>query len=148
MKRSLPRRSSLFLIEIIVAVLFFSLSSGVCMQFFTEAKTLSRKTSAQSHALILAKSASAVFEGGSCSPEMLAEEYPLAAVDGLSLEIYYDADWNLCSQKENVYTMEITIENSSYEGRLVTGTITVFGKEELCKLSTSCYIPARVVTDS
>ena len=57
MKRTLPKRSNLFLMEMIIAILFFALASAVCMQFFAKSKILSMETSAKNHAMIVAKSA-------------------------------------------------------------------------------------------
>ena len=37
MKRTPAKRSSLFLLELIIAILFFSLTSAVCVQFFARA---------------------------------------------------------------------------------------------------------------
>ena len=44
MKRTPAKRSSLFLLELIIAILFFSLTSAVCVQFFARAHRISRQT--------------------------------------------------------------------------------------------------------
>ena len=44
MKRTPAKRSSLFLLELIIAILFFSLTSVVCVQFFARAHLISRQT--------------------------------------------------------------------------------------------------------
>ena len=44
MKRTPAKRSSLFLLELIIAILFFSLTSAVCVQFFARAHQISRQT--------------------------------------------------------------------------------------------------------
>ena len=44
MKGTSAKRSSLFLLELIIAILFFSLTSAVCVQIFVRAHLISRQT--------------------------------------------------------------------------------------------------------
>ena len=39
MERTPAKRSSLFLLELMIAILFFCLASAVCVQIFVEAQT-------------------------------------------------------------------------------------------------------------
>ena len=43
MKGTPAKRSSLFLLELIIAILFFSLTSAVCVQIFVRAHLISRQ---------------------------------------------------------------------------------------------------------
>lgn len=49
--KSRARSSSLFLMELILAILFFSVASGVCVQFFVRSHLLSRDSEALNHAV-------------------------------------------------------------------------------------------------
>lgn len=49
-------RSSLFLMELIMAILFFSLTSAVCIRLFVRAHTISQDTINQNHAMAQAQS--------------------------------------------------------------------------------------------
>lgn len=51
MKRTPAKRSSLFLLELIIAILFFSLTSAVCVRVFVQAHLISRQTQEQNMAL-------------------------------------------------------------------------------------------------
>lgn len=44
MERTPAKRSSLFLLELMIAILFFCLASAVCVQIFVKAHTISRET--------------------------------------------------------------------------------------------------------
>lgn len=44
MERTPAKRSSLFLLELMIAILFFCLASAVCVQIFVKAHTTSRGT--------------------------------------------------------------------------------------------------------
>lgn len=139
MKPPLPKRSNLFLLELILAILFFSLASAVCMQLFAKARTLSTQASLQNHALVEAKNACALFQSREGSLEKLQEDYSCSVLTDSSLTVYYDEDWELCSQEDSVYTMEIQRKSTDYEEKLVRGTVSVSGKETLCTLTTSSY---------
>ena len=49
--KSRARSSSLFLMELIFAILFFSVASAVCVEFFVKAHLLSRDSDALSRAV-------------------------------------------------------------------------------------------------
>lgn len=50
-RKSRPRSSSLFLIELILAILFFSVASAVCVQLFVKSHLLSTDSNALNHAV-------------------------------------------------------------------------------------------------
>ncbi len=66
-------RSSLFLMELIVAILFFSLASAVCMQLFAKAHTLSKKSINENHAVNEAVSLAETFLACGGDAELIAE---------------------------------------------------------------------------
>ena len=49
-RKNRPRSSSLFLMELILAILFFSIASAVCVQFFVKSHLLSRSSDALNYA--------------------------------------------------------------------------------------------------
>ncbi len=51
------RRSSLFLIELMISIFFFAIASSVCIQLFARAKQISDESSAKNQALLQAESA-------------------------------------------------------------------------------------------
>ena len=50
-RRSRAQSSSLFLMELILAILFFSITSAVCVQFFVKSHLLSRESKALAQAV-------------------------------------------------------------------------------------------------
>lgn len=61
MKGTPAKRSSLFLLELIIAILFFSLTSAVCVQIFVRAHLISRQTQELNTALEKVSGFSEVF---------------------------------------------------------------------------------------
>ena len=49
--RNRAKSSSLFLLELVLAILFFSLASAVCVQFFVKSHILSRDAQRLNHAV-------------------------------------------------------------------------------------------------
>lgn len=47
-------KASLFLMEMIIAIMFFALSSAICIQVFVKAKTINEESLQKSHAAMIA----------------------------------------------------------------------------------------------
>ena len=103
MERTPAKRSSLFLLELMIAILFFCLASAVCVQIFVKAHTTSRKTQ---------------------ELNTVSGYTELFLADALTedTEIFYDADWQECSKDEASYEIVIRVEP---DGKLLHGTFTV-----------------------
>lgn len=147
MKRSLPKRSNLFLMEMILAILFFALAGAVCIQLFVKARVLSENTSARNQSLVLAKSAASAFEAGDGNLATLKEDYPYSRIEDSTLKIFYDGNWKPCEKKDQIYEMQITIENQN--GNLTTASIAVTDSknEELLRLKADCYQQIKAVME-
>ncbi len=91
------KRSSLFLLELILAIGFFCLASAVCVQIFVKSYQIERESTALNHATHLATTAAEVFR---CS-------------DLESSESYYDVDWNECPKENAYYTFKVGIERDN-----------------------------------
>ena len=103
MERTPAKRSSLFLLELMIAILFFCLASAVCVQ----AHTTSRGTQELNTALEKVSGYTELFLA-----DALAED----------TEVFYDADWQECSKDEASYEIVIRVEP---DGKLLHGTFTV-----------------------
>lgn len=136
MKRTPAKRSSLFLLELIIAILFFSLTSAVCVQIFVRAHLISRQTQEQNMALEKISGFMEVFLAGdsiqdlpgvtsadSSSSSMKASASSDAATssktDVSEYLIYYDTDWQICDPDEASYLVRIQIKP---QGALQHGT--------------------------
>ena len=107
MERTPAKRSSLFLLELMIAILFFCLASAVCVQIFVKAHTISRETQELNTAL-----------------EKVSGYTELFLADALTedTEVFYDASWQECSKDEASYEIVIRVEP---DGKLLHGTFTV-----------------------
>lgn len=56
-------KSSLFLMELIIAILFFALASAVCIQLFVKSHLLGNTTAQENHALLLCQNLAEIYLG-------------------------------------------------------------------------------------
>ncbi len=115
-------RGSTFLMEIMAAILFFSLVSALCLQMFLKSSQLSKDTANLSSAasqvrnaaelIKHAASSSAQADKNSFFPECLLEEYPNAATGSVQTVVYFDKKWNYCPAGDAAFCMKITPTNT------------------------------------
>lgn len=76
-------RSGLLLMEIIIAILFFSLASAICLQLFVKAHNLGQDTQELDMAVRQASSVADVLSQSERPLELLRELYPDADIDAV-----------------------------------------------------------------
>ena len=105
MKGTPAKRSSLFLLELIIAILFFSLTSAVCVQIFVRAHLISRQTQELNTALEKVSGFSEVFLAGDSFSALLPEDASVSENADGSAEylVFYDKNWQLCSSSDATY---------------------------------------------
>lgn len=138
MKRVRHSRSGLFLIELMICILFFSITAGICIQFFVKSHNMSQD----------AKNLYQAQQEAASMAEILEKD--IDSLDNIS--VYYDKDWNQCDKEEKMYWLEVTqAQNQAQEDDLKKVKIAVYSgenskgesskKEEIYHLNMSIYIP-------
>ncbi len=104
-------RSSLFLMELIIAILFFSLASAVCIRLFVKSHLVSESTVNQNHAITHAQNMAEVWLSVDGDPVLLSDFFPTVSgshaphrthstsadvAENACYELLFDADWNPC----------------------------------------------------
>ena len=104
-------RSSLFLIELIIAILFFSLGSAVCVQAFVKAHTLTAQAQDLSFASSTVSSAASAVRYTGGSLDGLQAYFPEAYADGDDVAVGYDGAFAPCHDPaDTAYTLRIHTE--------------------------------------
>ena len=85
-------KSGLFLMELIIAICFFAVSSAICVQLFAHAHTLSQRSKGIQMAVLNAQSVAEGFRGLEGDVEALARLWQVSANDG-SFIAWFDDDW-------------------------------------------------------
>ena len=132
-------KSSLFLIEIMINILFFSVLITICLQLFFKAYTLSENTSALHRAVTACTSIAEVYQSDPNGEEVLLTIYPDAIALKKTLLIYYDKHFLPCTKTESAYRAVLINDASQH-----TATISFYALDEaepLYTLSVSSYFP-------
>lgn len=145
MYRSGHSKSGLFLMELIIVILFFSLASTVCIQMFAKSHLISEETVNKNEAVLAAQNLAESWYAAGGDLTAMSAVFPDASVTDDRLVLSYDSSWNLCDDASAVYTAVLT--NSSEDADNITCSILVGsanGTEEdaLYTLSLRHHIPA------
>jgi len=105
-------KSGLFLIELIISIAFFAVSSAICVQLFAQAHTLSSKSGDINMAVTSAQSAAEYFKASAAS---LSLEELAALMDatssGDSILVYYGENWERLPAPDSArFTMTMTLD--------------------------------------
>ena len=116
------RRSSLFLLELMIAILLFSLSAAVCVQVFVKSHTIKEKSTELSQAVLISASVAETIRSEGTFFKTLSNEFPLIESDDDVIYIYYDAKWQPTSSSYAAYVLRL---ETKLDSTVLTGTITV-----------------------
>ena len=116
-------RSTLFLLELIIAIFFFSVASTVCIQLFAKSHLLSKQTINENHAVTQTQNLAESFLGSDGNFLEMKKNFPNAEYSDNSLALFFDKDWNLC-KKETAHFVA-TLDYTLTDNNLCTADISV-----------------------
>lgn len=153
------RSSSIFLIELILAIFFFSLASAVCVQIFVKSHLLSQSSQQLNFAVRECGSVAELLttaDGLSHFGLQLASLYPQAEQsDFPTVTLYYDRQFCPCDSHNAIYRLTFTLTDISASFRGSTAdafntyeTTLLFedlsSKSTIYRLDVSHHIPKEV----
>ena len=106
-------KSSLFLIELIIAILFFSIGSAVCVRAFVKAHSLSTEANDLSFASAQVSSMASVLKYTDRSYASIREHFPDAAKSDDDFLDFYDEEGTSCPEKDAVFTLHAETSEES-----------------------------------
>lgn len=110
-QKSRSKSSSIFLIELILAILFFSIASAICVQFFVKAHRISVDSQRLSQAVGVCNSIAEICrtsDSADQAKQLLSEEYPFVQeADMLLLSL--DTDFQPCSQEQEQISLVLSL---------------------------------------
>ena len=110
-RRNRANLSSLFLLELILAILFFSIASAVCVQFFVKSHLLSQDAQKLNNSVNEVSSMAELVQISSdtqSAMDLIRTEYPDSEISHVSkISVYYDKDFLPCVKTETAYCLEI-----------------------------------------
>lgn len=105
--------SSLFLIELIVAIGFFAVASAVCLQLFVQARLLSLDSTDLSRATLAAQSSAEGFRAADGSLSDAARLLGGSLEGENSLLLWYDAAWQPTTKQNAAYQLVLTADQTA-----------------------------------
>ena len=142
MNKQPTRRSSLFLMELIIAILFFILAATVCVRFFVKSYTLEQESQKLNHAVNAATSVAEIFRNQEQPFSLLTEEYPYGESSDHSYRIYYDKTWTLCSSADAAYT--VVLQTAETDTFIIGDIIVTDNENAIYHLAINKYIEKEV----
>lgn len=135
-----PSKSSLFLMELIISILFFSIASAVCIQLFVKAHLLNNRTQEQNQTVVWSQNLAELwraYDGDNLLiSEQLRADYEcqdssiyLTNLFPYTLVLYFNQDWEL-SDKDITYVVYLSGSTYDEETRLISSEIRVSRGEE------------------
>lgn len=147
------KSSSLFLLELILAILFFSIASAVCVQIFVKSHLLNKQAQALNMAVTECSGMAELMTGQKDAAHirgLIKRLYPHAVIseDGTSVQIYYDKDMQLCDSDTGIYCMTMLL--SSQESMLTAHISMQDLQQDTCvyELSVHHHIPMEVAHET
>ncbi|MDR0434326.1 MAG: hypothetical protein LBH21_04580, partial [Gracilibacteraceae bacterium] len=94
-------KSSLFLLEMIIAILFLAITAAICMRLFVQAHTTGEASENLTRAVMTAQSLTENLKASLAPEEWLAAAPGVRTLQAGELwEFHYDADWRLLPPDE------------------------------------------------
>ena len=98
-------KSSMFLMEILINILLFSLLCVCSLQFFIKALQLTDNTTTLHHAVTTCNNVAAIYETSNGELTDIWEAYPYALHVDKQVIIYFDENYEACQMQESVYSV-------------------------------------------
>ena len=149
-------RSGILLLEIMLAILLFSIAGALCLQMFAGSRQTSKDTANLTQAADHVQNAAEWIKYATGStvrdsentffPDCLLEEYPDAVISSDKVQIYFDENWNCCQKENGVYCMEAAPVQTEHEN-LFCCQFTVFktdSRDPIYSLNFKVHIPNSV----
>ena len=132
MKRTSNSRSSLFLIELIIAILFFSLVSAVCLRAFARSHILTENARDLNAALMHVESTAELLRAG----------------ESVETQTFYSSSWDTCEEKKAAYMITVKEKDASDEDSGTAGLTTyqinarqLNNGRKIYSLNVTCHTP-------
>ena len=147
------KSSSLFLLELILAILFFSIASAVCVQIFVKSHLLNMQAQSLNMAVMECTDMAELMTGPKDTGDILYlvhSLYPDAVIgeDDSSVNIYYNREMQTCGIDTGTYCMNIMFVT---EGSMLTAHIRMQDlQQDTCiyELTVHHHLPREVVHET
>lgn len=139
MYKKATSKSSLFLMELILAIFFFSLASAVCIQLFTKAHLLGMDTTNKNHSVMWAQNIAEAYTGSNADFTTTVSALNATPLNTRSFCLYFDSNWNQTSSEKAVFVASVLIKSEN-DMKTAEINITDQKKQIIYQLSVSKHV--------
>ena len=139
MNKYRPIKSSIFLLEIMLNILFFAILTTICIQLFFKARILSKNALLLDHAIAACSSIAEVYQSKEDGKEMLLTLYPDAIALNKTILFYFDENYLPCTEINSSYRAVLEYDEIQH-----TAKISFYPKDShtsIYSLCASSYMP-------
>lgn len=141
MNKYTKSKTSLFLMELILTILMFSICGAICMKLFAASDMLSRKTRELNASVACAQGFVEVMRGTDGSIEEILDMYPGAIKGGEDFfEVFYDKDFKECDFSQAAYVSDIVLTPMGAVQNIDVKIVRLSDYEEIYSLSATKYM--------
>ncbi|MCI6859017.1 MAG: hypothetical protein MR867_06965 [Eubacterium sp.] len=137
MRRVKHSRSGLFLIELVLCILFFSLTAAVCIRVFVRSHEISAHAQNLYQAQTEAANVAEIFEGSDSFLGDLKKYYPDLEEGAAVKQIFYNKNWKMCGKEHAAYVMKIFLDREDTMEKMKLSVYS--GKNEIYHLYLKRY---------
>ncbi len=129
-------KTSLFLMELIISILFFSLASATCIQLFVKSHLIDKRTMEQNHMIVWSQNLASLWQAN--EGDLSAVYEILSATDGflsisddkMTIYIYFNQDLKPCMENDMTYKIILHNLPLDKDSLLISSCISLFRKGE------------------
>ena len=139
MNKYRPIKSSIFLLEIMLNILFFAILTTICIQLFFKARILSKNALLLDHAVAACTSIAEVYQSEEDGKEMILALYPDAIALNKTILFYFDENYLPCTEINSSYRAVLEYDEIQH-----TAKISFYPKDSstsIYSLRASSYMP-------
>ena len=116
--RKRASKASLFLMELLLVILFFSVAAAICLRVFAGAKQRSQDSVDLNAAVLAAQSAGECWKAAGGNPDKAAVLLE-GTMDGNAVVQYFDASWSLCGRESASAQLTLQWQGSAAQIQVV-----------------------------
>lgn len=106
-------KSSLFLTEMILSILFFAIAAACCIQIFVKGHQISRHSENLNYAQNLASGMAETVMMAEGNADQILAIFPTAALGDQTVIVYYDRSWEACEPEDGSFVLKATYIKTS-----------------------------------
>ena len=124
-------RSTLFLIEQLIVIAVFALCAAACVRILADAYITANESRDLSNALLVAESGAESFKAAGGDIGLVARLLGGtigAAGSSNAVTVFYDKQWNACTEESAQYILSLTCDDPQAQSSLLEGELLVAKK--------------------